>query len=74
MPLRRKSQQIEIKRIVAILEKGPLSPIAPLGHMMRNMGITMRGSRAITRIKQPNPKCRLRGYRTCHRNFPRRQI
>jgi hypothetical protein len=31
-------QQIEIDRIIAVLEKGPLAPIAALGHMMRNAG------------------------------------
>ena len=35
---RRVGQQIEIQRIIALLEEGPLAPIAALRDMMRNAG------------------------------------
>lgn len=38
MPLSRLRQQIEIQRIIALLEKRPLSPVATLRDMVRNAG------------------------------------
>ena len=37
-PPRRVGEQIAIQGIVALFEKGPLAPVAPLRHMMRNAG------------------------------------
>ena len=31
-------EQVEIKRIIALLEKRPLAPVAALRHRMRNTG------------------------------------
>jgi len=38
VPRRRVGQEIEIERIIAVLEERPLAPVAALRHVMRHAG------------------------------------
>ncbi len=50
--------------------KGRLTPVAPLGDMMRDAGETIRRSLAVcTSYAETNPR-QFRDFRTCHHSFP----
>jgi hypothetical protein len=56
-------EQVEVKFVIAILKEGLLTPIAPLGHMMRDAGNDDSG-KACHVVKLGE----FGGYCNCHRN------
>lgn len=69
MPRRRLRKQIEVQRIVALLEKCPFTPVATLGDMMGNAGQDhARKARHTSLPIDDVTACQFRGLRTCHRN------